>query len=173
MSVEPAAEITLYARRGRLLLVVVGSCAFVAAGGWVLSREDSAGAQLAAWAAIAFFGLGGAWGVRRLLVPTPVLVVDRAGIVDAASAIAAGRLSWDEIDYVVTYAFGGHRMLGIFVTDLEALRRRLSWWKRKMLDANLRLGCAPVNVPQSVLPMRVDELAQSIDAALRGHRAAP
>jgi hypothetical protein len=81
------------------------------------------------------------------------------GITDTASALGVGWLSWDEVDHVVVYTHSGQAMMGIVPRDLEGFLTRQHPVRRWLTHLNLRLGCAPVNVPQVAIRMKVGELA--------------
>jgi len=53
-------------------------------------------------------------------------------------------------------------MLGIFPKDPQAIMARVGSAKAGYIKANLALGFAPVNIPQVVVPGRVEELAELI-----------
>ena len=47
--------------------------------------------------------------------------------------------------------------------DLEALLKKQPRWKRTAIRANLSMGAAPLNVPQSALGVKVSDLVQEIE----------
>jgi hypothetical protein len=50
-------------------------------------------------------------------------------------------------------------MLGIIPRELELFLSRQHPLRRSITKLNLKLGCAPVNVPQVILPMKLEQLA--------------
>ena len=155
----------LYPSRGKMSLVLLGAIGFVALGVWTSTPEIARG--VAAWkvlvvsyVGIPFFAACGLYAAYRLVRRRPAVIIDSAGITDAASALAVGRLRWDEVDHISVYTISRQRMLGIVPRDLDALLGRLHPVKRWLAQANLRLGYAPVNVPQVVLGMELGELAE-------------
>lgn len=159
-------KLLLFARPSRLLIMTAGSLAFVVAGLWLGLTHEEPAANVTGWAGVVFFGACGVYIARRLFSRTPMLVVDRDGIVDRASGAAVGRIRWDEIRDVAISRVGAQKFLGIHVRDPDALRARLPFGRRLMARLNCMLGLPPVNLPQSALPIPVEELAENLLRAL-------
>lgn len=119
------------------------------------------------FATVVFFGACGAYALFRIAKPTPAVVINRQGILDNASATGVGFIAWDEIDELREYRFKNQIFLGIVPRDLDALLAKQPAWKRGAIRANLKLGAAPVNIPQVVLPMSVSHLLHEIEARFR------
>jgi hypothetical protein len=163
--------LVIYPSRWKASLILVGAVAFVVisgamivlpepgVAGWLLRRLGMVG--------VLFFGACGAYTAYRLIVQRPALVADDDGLLDNASAVAVGRLRWDEIERVWPYGFSGQMFLGVIPRDLEQVLARLPRWKQALIRANVSFGCAPINIPQTILPVRIDdvvnELAQRFD----------
>lgn len=95
----------------------------------------------------------------RLVVRRPALVVGAEGILDDASMLSAGFIRWDEIEEIAVHTFGGQTFLGVMPKDAEDVLARQSSIKRGLMRANMSLGAPPINVPQSVLPIKAADLA--------------
>ena len=152
------AELRLFAKRSRLVLLLSLSGMFVAAGLWLGIWHGELGVRVAGWLSVAFFGGCGGYLARRLARRTPVLVIDRQGIIDNASGVAVGRIAWHEIADVTIGSIGRQRFLGIEVHDVPALRARVSRVRGWVMRANMAMGFSPVNIPQGVVPMPIAEL---------------
>jgi hypothetical protein len=112
---------------------------------------------------IVFAALCGGYALFRFVRPGVAVLIDRAGIVDGASALAVGRMAWDEIGRAEVYEFMGQTMLGITPRDLEAFLRRQPLWRRLLLRANMALGCPPVNIPEAMLPISAGEVLAAME----------
>jgi len=159
-----ADRVVIYPSRAKMALVVLGSMAFVVIGVWIGTPGVARGLAMwkvvvASYIGVPFFAACGLYGAYRLAIRRPALEIDSTGITDAASAVGAGRLSWDEVDHVVLYKYSGQSMLGIVPRNLEMLLSRESVVRRLLTKLNLALGCAPINVPQVGLTMKVADLA--------------
>src|SRR5579871_2417801 len=113
---------------------------------------------ISVYAGIPFFGLCLLYSLWRLISPSPVFVIDEEGILDNASAIAAGRVRWDEILGVETGDFSGQPFLSVITRDPDAIVARQSFYKRWLMRVNMGMGFPPVVVPQAILPMSVEDL---------------
>jgi hypothetical protein len=145
--------------RGRLALLSVGALAFVVGGFWMLSRGRLDGVL-----PIAFFGACGLYSLWRLVVPRPLLVIDRQGIHDNASPMGGGRIPWAQITGCGVCEYRGQLMVGIGLVEPAAHLARLISVKRRLVQANMGLGFPPVLIPQSILPIPAGELAAEIEA---------
>jgi hypothetical protein len=116
---------------------------------------------------VAFFGAVVVAILYRLVRPAPALIINAQGIIDNASGLGVGLIRWDEIGEVREYRIGRQTFLGIFTKDPDALIKKQPRWKRTAIRANLKLGAAPVNIPQSQLGMRVSQLARIIEERRR------
>ncbi|HEY0098887.1 MAG TPA: STM3941 family protein, partial [Pyrinomonadaceae bacterium] len=101
-------ETIIYLSRTKILLLLLGAFAFVAAGIWMFSLGDASiqsqrrfneplyvrGLGLAA---ILFFGSCGLYALKKLFDRKPALVFNSSGIVDNASSVAAGLIPWSDV----------------------------------------------------------------------------
>lgn len=157
-------RLVIYPSRAKMALVLLGSIAFVAIGVWIGTSDVARGLAiwkvvLASYVGVPFFAACGLYAAYRLVIRRPALEIDATGITDAASAVGAGRLSWDEVDHVVLYKYSGQAMLGIVPKNLDQFLNRQSPMRRSLTKFNMSLGCAPVNVPQVGVSMNLAELA--------------
>ena len=53
-------------------------------------------------------------------------------------------------------------MLGVFLKDAVSIMGRLGGAKAQYMKTNLRMGFAPVNIPQLLVPMPLEELVELI-----------
>jgi len=114
---------------------------------------------VASYVGVPFFAACGLYAAYRLAIRRPAVEIDSKGITDAASAVGAGRLSWDEVDHIVLYKYSGQSMLGVVPRNLDNFLNRQRVVRRVLMKLNLTLGCAPINIPQAGLSIKVAELA--------------
>ena len=165
-------EFVIYPSKFKMVLLTAGALLFVCAGLALAVWRDEAGLTFwefafMAWVVIPLFGFCFLYACYRLIVPKPAVIINHRGIFDNASALSAGLVEWDEIDKFFIYEYRGQRILGIVPLDVKAFLQRQPVFKRWLMKVNIRLVEAPINIPQSTLPMKVDELALKI---LEHHR---
>ena len=108
----------MYAGRRALVLRLLGSAAFVAAG--VVFLRTSIGGiigDVIGAVGIAFFGPAGVYFLAEIVHRRPSVQIDADGMTDRSSLASAGRIGWDEIGAVRIYSLYGQRMLGILPLD--------------------------------------------------------
>jgi len=123
--------------------------------------------QLIGVVTVAFFGSVAVAILYRLVRPSPAITINAQGITDNASGLGVGLIPWEEIGEVREYRVGKQAFLGIFTKDPDALINKLPRWKRTAIRANLKLGAAPVNIPQAQLGMKLSTLAAEIERRRR------
>jgi hypothetical protein len=165
--VRPDDTIRIYPIRLKLWLALLGAILFVTLGVCILGfREELAPLRfyhgVTAVLAIVFFGACVVLILGRILVPSPTVVLSREGITDSTSPFGVGFLSWHDVAFVSIYLIEGQRMLGVFLKDAVSIMARLGGAKARYMETNLRMGFAPVNIPQLLVPMPLDELAELI-----------
>lgn len=163
----PALEI--HTPKMRLVLMALGSAAFVVAGIFLLSvpeGEAGAKAKLAAFVGIPFFGLCGMFCLVRLGSPKPALIIDEAGLTDYASMVNAGFIPWRDIKEVQITGFGNHRFLAVHVIDSEKYLARCHPIKRAVMRVNQSMVGTAITIPLSALSIGADEVIASINSRL-------
>jgi hypothetical protein len=89
--------------RGKIILMLLGSLAFVAAAVWLwLSAGKSSFLkpylqQVIALVGVAFFGLCAFYACVKVADARPGLIIDDDGIIDNSSGAAVGRIHWDDV----------------------------------------------------------------------------
>lgn len=116
---------------------------------------------------IVFFGFAGVlWvfkSITTLLRSQPALVIDREGLHDRSSALAAGQLFWDDIERITVTSVMGTPMLAVSPIDVDAYCARQHLLKRVGMRINLVLIGSPVAIAFTNLPVSSDDLLDAID----------
>jgi hypothetical protein len=165
-------EVIIYPKKVKLLAIAISALLFVILSFYVAQNRVAMELPLefiiiTSFVGIPFFGLCLVYAIYRLLMPKPAVVISDEGIFDNASAVGAGMLRWEEIADVFAYDFMGQRMLGIIPVNEGVVLRRQSRLKRVMAKMNKGIAPAPFNIPQSVLPISVDELLSRVEERRR------
>ncbi len=161
-------EIRVHPAPTKLVKLLAMSVVFVLIGLWATGTigggvgRPGAVEAIIGYAGIGFFGPSACYFGFRLLVRRPALVIDDDGIVDNASALSAGPVSWDEVTDVRATSFGSQRSIVLQVRDEAALLARQALVKRLLMRVNKLLGGALVWVPMTAVPMPEAELFAEI-----------
>src|SRR5262245_19949122 len=98
---ETGERLLIALSKAKIVLLLMGSGVFVAAGLFLWANADQFSSPLyveaVAIAAIGFFGLCGLFALFKLFDTTPGLILDAEGITDNSSAVSAGRIPWSDI----------------------------------------------------------------------------
>lgn len=140
--------VKVFVARGRNLLMLLVSCAFVAVGVLLLFR----GAGEARWAGIAsivFFGACTLFCVYQLIERRPRLVFDDVGVFDRT--LGVGRIPWDEILAADWVSLNGNHFICLLLRDEAHWLARLSPLQRRLAWANRGLGFGSINLNLSGL----------------------
>ena len=151
--------------KGRIVLLIIGSFAFVALSAGLLlfsdqvPRMNSIFNKIVVAAGIPFFGLCGVFGVRKLFDDKPGLVIDSEGIVDNSSAVAAGRIPWEEITALRISEVSGQRFLTIMVISHEKYAQGKGRVRAWLNSVNTKMTGSPINISANSLNISLDALS--------------
>ncbi|HZB46049.1 MAG TPA: STM3941 family protein, partial [Pyrinomonadaceae bacterium] len=159
--------------RTKLVLTILGSCALVAAGAWLLSLDaarirsgrsfnfffnEPSVAYGTGLVSILFFGLCGLYAFSKLFDRKPGLVLNSDGVVDNASGVAAGFIPWSEVLGSGVCEVQKQKMLIVGVRDPQKYIARGGALKRALNQANYRMTGSPVAIPSVALKIDFSEL---------------
>ena len=180
-------ETVIETSKAKLALIILGSCAFVAGGAWFLSfdaaeiqRERAFGflgnnpliVYGVGLAGVIFFGGCGLYGLAKLFDKKPGLVLNSSGLVDNASAVAAGFIPWSEVTGAGVYEVQKQKMLVVGLRDPQKYVDRGSALRRSLNRANSRMVGSPVAIPSVALKIDFAELVSLFDRYLRKYGGA-
>jgi hypothetical protein len=154
--------IVLYPNRAKLVLLTVGGVVMMAASYFAWNNAEEIEYRVAGVAGLVFFGFCLLYFLLRFVKPKPSLIITDFGIVDDASALAAGLIRWDEIDNISIATFQRQRFLAVKLKDTQEFLSRQPYIKSRMMRMNISLAGTPVCIPGTSLPMTLEELLQTI-----------
>ena len=155
--------LVLYASRRRLLLLLAGSVVLTAGAIFLLTQPDPDN-EIGLWVGVLFFGFATGFFVLGLVRRQPVLIVDETGIDDRSNLASAGAVPWSDILGVYVSTMGRQRSLSIAVADPERLLAGRALRQRTLMNANLRLVGAAINIPEVTLPISLEKLIEEMRA---------
>ncbi|RIK82524.1 MAG: hypothetical protein DCC68_06430 [Planctomycetota bacterium] len=121
-------------------------------------------------AAALFFGPIGVFATRRLLDPTPALLVDATGIVDNSSAVSVGKIAWAEITAISTSEVVGQRFVNIHVVDPSRFLSQGNVVQRFFRRLNARMVGTPISISPNALPLSFDDLHSLLVRAFESYK---
>lgn len=163
--------------RGKLVLMIAGSLLLLAGGAWFVVADGDGSffettrrfvpdwvVRAVGAAGVLFFGYTTVFGVRKSFDRKPGLVLTPAGMVDNASAVAAGFIPWSEVTGLGVFEMGQQRMLVVHVADTEKYIAKGNALKRSMNRANAGMCGSPVVISANALRISFDELQREVAA---------
>ena len=166
-------ELVIELSKTKVVLMVVGSVAFVAIGAFFLLNVESVAKDMPIddpWfvrgvgiAAIVFFGFTGILGVKKLFDKKPGLVLNSAGIIDNSSGVAAGFIPWSEITGAEIFEVHRQKMLMIKVKNPQIYIERGNALRRAANKMNAKMGGSPIAITSNSLKINFAELLSTFE----------
>ena len=162
----------------KIALAILGTCAFVAIGVWLLSLDEAIIRTSSSYrllfnepmyarglgiAAIVVFGALALFFFKKLFDKKPGLVFNNSGIVDNASAVAAGFIPWSEITGYDIFEMPQQKMLIIMVSDPQKYVERGNAVKQKLNQANFNMCGSPISISANALKINFADLLALFD----------
>lgn len=170
-------QLSIPLSKSKIVLLTVGSIAFVAAGIWLWSIAESQGryspefVQLISVVCIAFFGLCGAYGTAKLFDSKPGLVISRRGVFDNSSAVNAGWIEWEDINGFKVAQVQLTRFLVIVVDEPSKYLEGMSPLKRMMMKLNSGMAGSPLTISSNSLSCEFSELKAILESSFIKYRS--
>ena len=177
MSDTPA-ELEIPLSKTKLVLALLGSLAFVALSIWIGSIADTQTRynplymKGVAIVGVAFAGLCGIYICFKVFDTRPGLIIDKEGIVDNSSAVAFGRIPWEDIVGLKVGEVAGQKFVTIEVNEPQKYIEQGSSWKRMMNAANMKMTGSPINISSNALRLKFDDLLTVLTDALETYNKA-
>lgn len=106
-----------------------------------------------------FFGLGTLYALWKLFDQKPGLIIDREGLLDNSSGIAAGRIPWADVTGVSEWEYHGPKMVVLLLKDPQRyISPQSKALKRKAMLENLDRCGSPVVISAVGLKISYKEL---------------
>jgi hypothetical protein len=176
MSADLHERIVIASSKLKLGLMLLGAFLFVAGGLWLYAIADTQGryppiyVKAVSVAAIGFFGLCGIFVLFKLFDGSPGLILDREGIIDNSSGVAAGRVAWRDIRDIQVVSVSGQCFLAFVVGEPEKYLGKGNFVKRWFVKMNYRMYGTPVFISANSLKVKLDDLEQQIRDFYGRHR---
>lgn len=158
----------------KISLHILLAGAFVALGAWLYSLDAEFIQSMRRFnsplfvhsiglATMILFGIFGGFTTWKLFDKKPGLELDSFGIIDNASALAAGLIPWTDVVDTGIYEVQKQKMLVIQVRDPDKYIKRGSPLKRLLVQANHKICGSPIVISSSALKIDFNELISLFD----------
>ncbi len=158
----------------KIMLLLLGASAFVAAGIWMLTLDDASiqsqrrfndpvyvhGLGLVS---IVFFGICGLFALKKLFDKKPGLVFNNSGIVDNASSVSPGFIPWSEVVGAEIFEIQKQKLLIIKVRTPQEYIARGSSLRQTLNKANYKMVGSPISISANALAIKFSELVSLFD----------
>lgn len=168
MQTYMSGEVVIPLSKGKNVLLLFGAVAFVVGSIWLWSIADAQRryhplvVRVTSVVGTLFFGGCAIYGVWKLFDDRPGLVIDTTGILDNSSAVATGKIPWEDVLGIGQFEISGQRYIVVFVTEPEKYVRRGNYVCRMLKAANVKLAGSPITISPSSLQTSFDQLLQAL-----------
>ena len=179
MSDENIIEIKL--NKGKLVLMIIGSAVFIAAGAWLFFKTPETDFFLfrnpvvmksAGMLSILFFGLCLIFIMRKWRDTRPGLIISEKGVTDNSSAITAGEIPWGDISEIKLITVFNTKFFMVIVKNPdEYINRQTNVFKKNTMKINYRNYGSPISISTNTLDCNSDELKNILDKKLNESRS--
>ncbi|OOG58317.1 hypothetical protein B0E48_06295 [Rhodanobacter sp. C03] len=175
-------RVTIPLSKSKLLFLLLVSCAFVVGGYWMFTMDAAEIESQSRFnsplfvhgfglAAIVFVGLAAVAVFRKLIDPSPGLVLDDRGLLDNSGAFSSGFIPWSDITgFEVRQISSRQRILFVLLKDPKKYIAKFKPIKRALLRANQSVAASPVAITSSSIAIGFDELVTLVNRYLSAYR---
>lgn len=146
----------------KVLLLFIGSIAFVILGLWTLLYPDSKHPDIIRfWGALAviFFGAGTITSIKKLLDKKPGLINDSKGIHENTQGTSIGLIEWEDITHIKLIRFNSINFLSIHVINPEKyILKSKNKFNKQLMTWNKNMTQTPLSITTNTLKYDVYKL---------------
>ncbi|HZH30116.1 MAG TPA: STM3941 family protein [Pyrinomonadaceae bacterium] len=158
----------------KLLLLLLATSVFVAAGIWLLSLDganiqsrrsfnDPVVIHAFGLVLIVFCGSFALYALKKLFDRKPALIFNSSGIVDNASSVSPGFIPWSDVAGAQICKIQNEKLLIINVRDPRKYIARGNSLRRALNKANHNMVGSPISIAAHTLEINFSELAAIFD----------
>ncbi len=173
-------QIEIPLSKKKLILMLIGSIAFVAAGLWFVINPPTINHPLfgnptlifvTGIASILFFGLCAVYITRKLPDNKPGLIIDNIGLTDNSSGVSCGQILWSDIENISVIEIHRQKLIMLQVKNpQDYIDKQTSVFKRKMMQMNFSMYGTPLSIISNSLQIKFDELLNILNDHLNASR---
>lgn len=169
-------QIEIPLSKKKLILMLIGSICFVAAGIWFVFNPPTMSNPIfgnptiifvTGIASILFFGLCAVLMVRKLQDNNPGLIIDHKGLTDNSSGVSAGQILWSDIENISVMEIHREKTIMLKVKNPQYyIDKQESGFKRKMMQINFKMFGTPLSITSNTLQIEFDDLLNILNKYL-------
>jgi hypothetical protein len=173
-------QIEIPLSKKKLILMLIGSIGFVAAGVWFLINPPEINNPLfgnpvfilvISIAAILFFGICAVYITRKLSDNKPGLIIDNAGLTDNSSGVSAGQILWSDIENIAVIEIYRQKLILLQLNNpQDYINKQQNGFKRKIMQMNLNSYGTPLSISSNSLQIKFDDLVTILTTHLNKSR---
>ena len=173
-------QIEIPLSKKKLILMLIGSIGFVAAGLWFVINPPTIRHSLfgnptlifvTGVASILFFGLCAVYITRKLPDNKPGLIIDKFELTDNSSGVSGGQILWSDIENISVIEIHRQKLIMIQVKNpQDYIDKQTSIFKRKMMQMNFSMYGTPLSITSNALQIKFDELLNTLNDHLNASR---
>jgi len=173
MNLETDETLVIPLSRTKIVALLVGAIALVGLSLWLWTVADGHSRfhpllmKATSVAGVAFFGLCALYTCVKIFDRKPGLVIDKEGIEDNSSAVAAGRIPWHQIVGIRLGEIHRQRFLIIDVVDPRPYLDRCGFFKRMLISESLNMTGSPISISSNTLDISFDDLQRALVAGFQ------
>lgn len=144
----------------KMVFVFIGSLVCLSGFIWSISIQERYTLwSIAASAAAVLFSFSMIYGLIRIIIPKPALVMNNEGFYDQMHSIGKPVfIPWSDVEDLVIYEYMGQRYLGVRLRNPKQYIAMQGAWRRPLLQANLNLVEYAINISQSAVNVYLEQL---------------
>lgn len=119
---------------------------------------------------VLFFGAVAIYAIKKMLDNKVGLTIDDNGIIDNTNASSVGLIKWSDITEITTKQVMSTKFLLIFTKDPHDILEKVSWIKRKLMAANMKMYGTPLCITSSTLKYNFSDLEKLMKDRLNEQR---
>jgi len=172
-------QIEIPLNKKNLIVMLIGSIAFVCIGIWFVLQPELISNQLFSnktftiiigVVSILFFGLCAIYIIRKLPDDKPGLTIDNIGLIDNSSGFSVGKIQWSDIENISVITIHRQKLILLYVKNpQEYIKRESSGFRRKLLQSNYSIYGTPLSITSNALKIKFEDLLNVLNERYRTH----
>lgn len=173
-------QIEIQLSKTKLILMLIGSIAFVAVGLWFIVSPPTISNPffgnptrllIIGVAATITFGFMGFYIARKIPDNKPGLIINNVGLIDNSSGLSVGQILWSDIESVSILEINKQKLILINVKNpKDYIDKQKSGLKKRLMQMNFNGYGTPLSITSNSLKIEFDELFNILNDRLNASK---